>query len=309
MAITMAVNERYDAAYLVSGATPVKGFDIEFVDYAGVEGKTVADIFVDQFHNLTYDLIDWPFTNYLIARDMGKPVIAIPSFPTLFNPLLGPMVNRAKGISGARDLEGRKIGVFGLAFNPATWLRGIFQHHYGVDFETFHYYENEPNSMSGVAFPRPDRYRVEKTQGIMKMVSDGDLDAVFMADGGIAPTDALDRLFPDYWKEVQAYYEATGVLPTNSVVVVKEETLNANPGLAKAVADAFAEAWTKYCHDVSDDDEHMGLGVGELRRMGFFPHTDGLEANRKSVEKIVQYAHEQGFIRTRFNVDDLFVKV
>ena len=35
----------------------------------------------------------------------------------------------------------------------------------------------------------------------MKMVSDGDLDAVFMADGGIAPTDALDRLFPDYWKE------------------------------------------------------------------------------------------------------------
>ena len=53
----------------------------------------------------------------------------------------------------------------------------------------------------------------------------------------------------------------------------------------------------------------MGLGVGEMRRRGFFPHTDGLEANRKSVEKIVQYAHEQGFIRTRFNVDDLFVKV
>ena len=95
MAITMAVNERYDAAYLVSGATPVKGFDIEYVDYAGVEGKTVADIFVDQFHNLTYDLIDWPITNYLMgkpARDMGKPVIvrAIPShLPYVVQPAAG----------------------------------------------------------------------------------------------------------------------------------------------------------------------------------------------------------------------------
>jgi 4,5-dihydroxyphthalate decarboxylase len=308
MAITMAVSERYDAAYLVNGSVPVKGFDIQYVDYAGVEGKTVADIFSDQFNNLTYDLIDWPFTNYLIAKDMGKPVIAIPAFPTLFNPLRGPMVNRSKGIKGAKDLEGRKIGVFGLAFNPATWLRGMFQHHYGVDFDSFQYYENEPNSMTGVDFPRPDRYKVERTQGIMTMVSEGDIDAVIMADGGIEPTDSLDRLFPDYWTEIQAYYDATGVLPTNSVVVVKEETLKANPGLAKAVADAFAEAWARYSQDAADDDEHMGLEVAELRRRGFFPHTDGLEANRKSVEKIVQYAHEQGFIKTRFNVDDLFAK-
>jgi 4,5-dihydroxyphthalate decarboxylase len=219
--ISIAINNRYNAAYVITGRVPVKGFELDVYDYSA-PGRTAPETFNRQYQELTWDLVDMPFTNFLIARDLGKPLIGLPSFPTLFNPLCGPMVNRSNPIHTARGLEGKRVGTMGLAFNPSTWLRGILQHHYGADIYSIQYVENEPNSMSSVPYPRPDSFKVEKAQGVMGMLNRGEVDCVFNSDGGPEPTDVIDRLFPDYWNEVQAYYDATGVLPINSVLVAKE---------------------------------------------------------------------------------------
>ena len=302
--LTMYTGDRYASSYLISGKIKVEGFDIEFVK-PGAGG--VAAIFNDMLARQTYDIVDLPLSNYIIARDLGMPLTAVPVFPTMFFPQLGPMVNRRAGIRGALDLAGKRVGVSGFAFNPAVWLRGILVHLYDLPIEQVIWVEGEPNSMSEVSFPRSRRFTVQKAQGLMQLLEEGSIDALIMADGGVEPTDKIDRLFEDYFQEIRKYVDATSVFPPNSVLTIREEVVGSYPGLAESLTRAYREAGLLYHQEVSGDAHHMGLRVSELRDMGLFPHEDGLGANRQAVRMMIHYCYEQGFIRTLPEPEGLFV--
>lgn len=303
--LTVYTGDRYASGYLLNGKAKVKGFDIEFVK-AGPGG--VGPIFNDMVQKQSYDVAELPLANYIIARDLGKPLTAVPVFPTVFFPQLGPMVNRQAGIRGPQDLAGKRVGVSGFAFNPAVWLRGIFFHHYDLPIEKVTWIEGEPNSQSGVPFFRSRRFTIEKAGNLMPLVEEGRIDALIMADGGIEPTPKLDRLFPDYFAEIQKYVAATSVFPINSVLVVKEATVKSHPSLAGALMDAYREAWRLYHQEASGDSFHMGLRVSELRAKGLFPRPDGLGPNRKALQTMLHYCYEQGLTRALVEPEELFTK-
>ena len=305
MTIKVVTNPRYASGYLASGKVRVKGFDVEFV----APEPNPAAAFNEMMHKLAYDVVDLPLSNYLVARDLGKPLTAIPAFPTMFFPLLGPMVNRKAGIRGVDDLVGKRVGVSGFAFNPAVLVRSILFHYYDVPVEKIIWVEGEPNSMSGVPFPRSKRFTIESAGNLMQMLDEGRIDAVFMSDGGVAPTDLIDRLFADYRGELRRYLNSGGTFPMNSVVVIRDDVLKANPGLDRALTDAYDEAWTTYATDASAEGEHMGLGVGDLRTMGLFPPPLGFQANRKAIRFMIHACYEQGVIRTLFEPEELFVNI
>jgi 4,5-dihydroxyphthalate decarboxylase len=94
MPIKLISTVRYASSYLASGRVPVKGFDVEVVP----PQPNPAAAFNDLLDHLAHDVVDLPLSNYIIARDLEKPLTAIPVFPTMFFPLLGPMVNRKAGI-------------------------------------------------------------------------------------------------------------------------------------------------------------------------------------------------------------------
>lgn len=277
MAITIMTNNRYASAQLVNGQVKVKGFDVRFE----TPTPTVAAVFNDFIHNLSFDAVDLPLANYIIARDLGKPVTAVPVFPTRFCPIFGPMVNRQAGIRGVDDLVGKRVGVSGFAFNPATWLRSILVHQYDLPIERVTWVEGEPNSMSNVPYGRSRRFTIEKAENIMDLLNAGTLDAVIMADGGLEPTDTIDRLFADPWVEIRKFHEATGVFPLNATLTVRNEVLQSNPGLDRALVDAYQEAWDRYVSEAGDS-QHMALAVSELKKMGIFPPREGFSANRKA---------------------------
>jgi hypothetical protein len=163
--------------------------------------------------------------------------------------------------------------------------------------------------MSGVAFHRSRRYNVEKTeQPLIQQLETGRIDALILPEAA-APTDNIDRLFSNEFGEVRAHLEATGVFPPNSVLVIKEATSKANPGLGKALLKAYDEAVRHYSQDAADDDRHMGLHVGELRTTGLFPYPTGLAANRTAIRLMVHYCFEQGLIDTLFEPEELFVSI
>jgi 4,5-dihydroxyphthalate decarboxylase len=304
--LTMFTNDRYASAYLIGGKVPVNGFDIEFVT-PGPHGP--GTIFNDMVRTQPYDISELPLANYIIARDLGMSLTAAPVFPTMFFPQLGIMVNRNAGIQGPLDLAGKRVGVSGFSSSPAVWLRGILFHHYDLPSEQIIWVESEPNSMSGVAFHRSRRYNVEKTeQRLMQQLEEGKIDALILPEGA-APTDKIDRLFSNEFGEVRAHLEATGVFLPNSVLVIKEATSKANPGLGKALLKAYDEAVRWYSQDAADDDRHMGLHVGELRTVGLFPYPTGLAANRTAIRMMVHYCYEQRLIETLFEPEELFVSV
>lgn len=302
MPIKVISTVRYASGYLASGRVPVKGFDVEVV----APQPNPAAVFNDLLDHLAHDVVDLPLSNYIIARDLGKPLTAIPVFPTMFFPLLGPMVNRKAGIRTVDDLLGKRVGVSGFGFNPAVLARTILVHHYDLPIERIIWVEGEPNSMSSVPFPRSRRFTIEKAENLMQQLDQGKIDAVFMSDGGVEPTDLIDRLFADYRVELRRYVAATGTFPMNSVIVIKDDVLKANPGLDRSLIGAYREAWALYASEASDSAEHMGLGVGELRSMGLFPPPQGFQANRQAVRIMIHACYEQGLIRTLLEPEDLF---
>lgn len=298
------INNRFAASYLASGEVAVEGFEFELVP-----APNISALFNEQLQKLSYDIVDLPVSNYLIARDLGKPVTAVPVFPTFFFPQLGPMVNRQAGIRTVDDLVGKRVGVSGFGFNPAAWLRGIFFHLYDLPVEQIVWVEGEPNSMSGVPFPRSRRFRIEKAEGLMPMLEAGRIDALVMADGGVEPTDKIDRLFPDYLAEIRKYVRATGIFPMNSILTVKEDTLQAHPGLGNSLEAAFRKAWDLYTRQAEGDSQHMGLRLDALRAMDLFPRSQGLGPNRNALRTMIHYCYEQGLIRTLFEPEELFATV
>jgi len=303
MAITVVTNIRYASAVLASGRVKVKGFDVEFVPHPT---PNVTAVFNDMVQKAAYDAVDIPFSNYIIARDLGRPLTAIPAFPTMFCPLLGPMVNRKSGIKSVDDLVGKRVGVSGFAFNPATWVRSIFLHHYDLPIERLIYVEGEPNSMSDVPFFRSKRFTVEKGANLMQMLRAGEIDAFFMSDGGVEPDDTIDRLFQDPMAEIKKYVDATGILPINSVVTIKQEVVDANPGLDGALTAAFEEAWQVYIDEAPADGKHMELPISPFKKFGLLPPPRGFKANRKAIRMLIHSLYEQSIIRTLFEPEELF---
>lgn len=303
--ITMVTNDRYSISHLMSGRVPIKGFDVEFVPDRNRERD-------EGLHHLTYDIVEMPISNYLIARDLGTPLTAIAAFPSLAFPQESIMVNRHAGIRGVDDLIGKRVGVNGFGYNPAAWLLGIFFHHYDLPIERITWVEDydwatTSNSPCRLPYLRSRRFSIEQGTNVQQLLETGDIQALILPAAFVKPNENVDRLFPDYMGEIRKYVDATGIFPMNTVITIKEETVRAHPGLAESVAEAHREAWRVYEREASDESRHSNLLVGDLRAMGLFPRPDGPAGYRNAVREMVHYCYEQGLIRRLVEPEELFV--
>ena len=302
--LKMAVGDRLETQFLLSGRVTIDGFDIDMVN----PGPAPAPIFHDMVTSLPYDVGELTIANFVIARDQGVPIIGLPIFPNLFFPLTGVTVNRRAGIGGPSGLAGKRVGVpLGFASNPAVWLRGILEHHYGVAADSITWVEGERDSLAGVPYPRPPRFKREQRTDLEALLAAGEIDALVVAGGGSELSEGVRVLIEDPYPLLDDYVASTGAFPINTMLVMKEASVAANPGLAPAVIAASAQARALYDAEEPDDALHQGLRVGALREAGHFPRPHGLETHGKTVETLVGYLHEQGLIQKEWSLRDLFV--
>ena len=154
------------------------------------------------------------------------------------------------------------------------------------------------------------------------MLAEGELDAVFSARppscflqaartaGG---RDAVARLFPDYRAAEHAYYRKAGVYPLMHAVGIRNSLVEQHPWMAGSLLDAFARAKEIA---VADFGKLSAFAVtlpwieAEYRATQAVLGEDiwpyGVAANRKAIETLCRYLHEQGFTRRRMGVDELF---
>ena len=302
--LKMAVGDRLETQFLLSGRVTIDGFDIDMVN----PGPAPAPIFHDMVTSLPYDVGELTIANFVIARDQGVPIIGLPIFPNLFFPLTGVTVNRRAGIGGPSGLAGKRVGVpLGFASNPAVWLRGILEHHYGVAADSITWVEGERDSLAGVPYPRPPRFKREQRTDLEALLAAGEIDALVVAGGGSELSEGVRVLIDDPYPLLDDYVASTGAFPINTMLVMKEASVAANPGLAPAVIAASAQARALYDAEEPGDALHQGLRVGALREAGHFPRPHGLETHGKTVETLVGYLHEQGLIQKEWSLRDLFV--
>jgi 4,5-dihydroxyphthalate decarboxylase len=78
--------------------------------------------------NGDFDVAEVSGSSYLVARDQGMAVDAIPVFLHRRFRHGFIFINTTKGIRKPSDLAGRKIGLKQFQSTALVWLRGILQH-------------------------------------------------------------------------------------------------------------------------------------------------------------------------------------
>lgn len=101
----------------------------------------------------------------------------------------------------------------------------------------------------------------------------------------------VKRLFPDVKAAEQAYYKCTDVFPIMHAVAIRRDAIAGNPSLPKAVFEMYSKA---------KEFENTRALMGN----NFWPY--GIEANRKDLDLVMRYTHEQGLVKHRMDFQELF---
>lgn len=318
--LTFPIARRHDTKFLLDGTVRVEGYDVEFIE----TGPLPWPYFSDMVTTISYDIGEQALSHYLLAKGLGKPLTAIPVFPSRFFPQMGVAVNRASGIREPRDLVGRRVGVSGFGYNPAVWFRWILQSHYGVNPERLIWVEDEDDPFfAGLQYPRPEKFQFERLPGLTSdtitlkgmfagsYLQEGRIDAILLPSGGAPATTTTGPLFADAKDQIAQFVASAGVFPINTVITLDTRTVARHRGLPAALYAAFLRAKELYDQELKAGKEriHMGLDIDFLKRIGVFPTSYGLEANGKILSAIVSHMAAENLIPHSLSLNDLFETV
>jgi 4,5-dihydroxyphthalate decarboxylase len=288
---------------LKDGSVKPKTFDFEFE-----EVPTIIQAFRRMVRGLEFDISEMAITTYICAKEHGKPFTALPIFLVRAFHHGAIVVNTRLGIRGPKDLEGKQIGVNrGYTVTTGVWARGILQHEYGVDLNKITWV------LSGdehVAEYRPPANVVPIAAGkkLEDMVISGEIAGAIGVD--INHPD-VKPLIPNAAEAGFAALKRDGHYPINHTLVVKDELLRSQPGLARDIFDAFNEAKNRYIdklksNAIAEPNKNDQLYKRVMDISGKDPLAYGIEASRPMIEAVIQYAEEQHILTRHFTVDELF---
>ena len=86
-----------------------------------------------------FDVAETSCSSYIVARDRGMAITAIPVFLHRRFRHGFVFINTRKGIKSPKDLIGRKIGIKSFLVTAIHWMRGILEHEYGVPHKSVHW--------------------------------------------------------------------------------------------------------------------------------------------------------------------------
>jgi 4,5-dihydroxyphthalate decarboxylase len=195
------------------------------------------------------------------------------------------------------------------------WIRGILEEHYGVPHRQNTWIVDRSED---IAFDQPSDLRIEmkkSPKSLSDMLADGDIPAM------ISPTiprpftqgdKRIARLFPDYKAIELEYFRKTGIFPIMHVTTIKQEIVDKYPWVATNLVKAF-EASKQMAYRRVQNPRMVPLAwvrtaVEEQEAtLGRDPWEYGLTpANRKNLETIQRYVHQQGMIKKTQPLEKLF---
>ena len=257
---------------LKDGRVTTQGFRLDFR-----EVPVLVHAFRRMVRELEFDVCEMAVTTYLCAKAHGKRFTALPIFLVRGFHHGAIVHSTAAGIRTPTDLEGRLVGVSrGYTVTTGVWARGILQDEYGVDLGRVTWM---PSGDEHVAEYRPP--------------------------ANVVP------LIPDAQEAGFAALRRRGLYPINHLVVVRDDLLQAHPGLATAVFDAFAAAKRHYVErlragaiEAPTPTDLMYQRVMELTGEDPLPY--GIAPNRAMIEQLIGHAVRQRILDRPPAVTELF---
>lgn len=281
----------------------------------------VNDLFRRMIRHGEFDAAEMSMSSFLMAKDQGTPAwVGLPVFVSRVFRHGFIFVNDDAGIEDPADLRGKRVGVPSYSMTSALWARGIVENEYGVAPTEMRWVqrrgqgteEGDPLTLSlpgglDLEAKPPDRT-------LSGMLADGTIDALFSSSVPASyDGETVRRLFPDYRRVEESYYERTGLFPIMHLLVVREDVYEGNEWIASELTRTFTEAKERAL-SVLDSTSRRRIAVPwiyehiervqEVLGEDYWPY--GVEENYDVLDEMTRYSHEQGLTSEKLSVDDLF---
>jgi 4,5-dihydroxyphthalate decarboxylase len=319
--LSLIVTDNDRTRPIIDGSVKPDGIDL------AITVAHPSEIFWRQLSYEEFDVSEMSMSSFLILAAQGdKRWMALPVFTSRMFFHTWSLVRADSGISNPADLKGKRIGVPEYQQTAALWARGVLQHEFGVSPQDMEWYmerteERSHGGHTGFTPPAGVRFnRIPENKTMASMLLSGELDAslLYIADRNLVDRSGVDltgnaairTLFPDPVAEGARYYQKTKIFPINHGMVVRRSLLDEHPWVAINVYKAFAEARDRVAARTRElADVYFGLGLLPQESRGVLatsPYPYGVKDNRKVLETIAEYSHEQGLTPRVVKLDEVF---
>jgi 4,5-dihydroxyphthalate decarboxylase len=261
------------------------------------------------------------------ANEGFRDYTLLPIFPLRVFRHKSIYIRTDRGIKKPEDLRGKKIATPGYSSTSLVWIRGIVEDEYGISPEDVHWVISTKDS-SAKESGGPSKQENILPEGLSyssgpagkdesDLLESGEVDALFHAAEPRAYLQGhpdVARIFPDSKAVEQAYFADTGIFPIMHAVAIRKDVIEEHPWLAEAVFNGYSQAkqktyeyltkaaWYKttlpwVSQDLEDTRKTMGKNFW----------TYGLtESNRKTLDTLFRYSHQQGLCNRKLKIEELF---
>ena len=308
ISLTLACTATDRTRPLMEGRFKVPGTDITFLP-----GEP-EDIFRRALRDRAFDISELSMGSHIVTSARGDaPYIGVPVFLSRAFRHSAIYIRTDRGINSAADLAGREIGLPEYQQTAALWVRGILRDHYGVDTKGISWRTGGER----VAITLPDGFKVKPMgEPLEEALAAGRIDALIAPrppacfGTGSAP---VARLFPDYRREEENWFRASGFFPIMHCLAVRKDVAERHPWLPVELFRAFSAAKAASLAEMSLVNvlrvSLPWIAAEAEAQSAFFggnPWPYGFKRNRDEIAAMIRYAVEDGLATRQMEPEELF---
>jgi 4,5-dihydroxyphthalate decarboxylase len=259
---------------------------------------------------------------YIAPRAAGDDsVVAIPVFPARVFRQSSIYVRTDSALHRPEDLAGARVGIPEWAQTAVVYVRGFLVHQHGVDLASVEWHQagvSTPGRVEKVNVTLPAGVRVVRhpDRTLEELLFAGEVDALVTAQPPpvfVAGDRRIRRLYAAPRAAEEAYFAATGVFPIMHTVAIRRDVVDAHPWGAMNLWKGFELAKRASYDRLADSMAPrlpLPFAADDLARaqalFGNDVYPYGVEANRTTLDTVLQFAYEQGVAARRLTVEELF---
>lgn len=311
----MAITGYDHVADLLSGQVAAEGIDLRCLDLV------LEEIFYRFIKFREWDVSEMSCGKYVSLLSQGdESIVAIPVFLSRMHRFSSIFV-RADGPTDIGELRGLKIGIPEWAQTASVYTLGIMAHEFGVGLDEVEWFQagiNEPGreEVVDIRWPAGVGYTSLPDRTLDELLLVGDIDAAFCPRppaSFLRGDSRVRRLYPNYRKVEQEYWERTGVFPIMHTIVIRRDVLERHPWVARNLQTAFEQARDRSVErlfDMTASRIPLPWAVADAEAVkgvfgsSYWPY--GVEENRRTLETFLKYAYEQGVTHRKLDVQEMF---
>jgi 4,5-dihydroxyphthalate decarboxylase len=218
------------------------------------------------------------------------------------------------------------VGVPLYTQTAAVFVRGLLQHEYGVDLSDIHWVQGAMNVPGSHGSPhvepllKPVSLEINQSKkSLSTLLEEGAIDAIAGAGVPVAlgRNPEIVRLFPNFHEIEREYYTRTRIFPVMHLVVIRRDVYEKHPFVASSLYNAFCKSKEialnkmRYFGVLSYMLPWLATDIAEINQVfaDGDPWPYGVEANRSTLQALVNYLCEQSMIPNPIPLEKLFVPV